>query len=152
DMLGIGRPMYMATQLPNILLKKSDLKRLHTAYDLVNAGSISDRTINRALHRYFLSRQRTDLMDKVIDLVIAWEALLLTHRGGAIFQELSYRFSLNGASIISKLQNTKPEESYKRMKSAYAVRSAIVHGAEQEDIDKSLRAGEFSNLNDLCVF
>lgn len=151
--LPIGRQIFITTYASgSITLRRGESERVFVAYDLVNAGKRSDRTLNRSLHRYLLSRQRTDLMDKLIDLVIAWEAILLTHRGGAIFQELSYRFCLNGASVISSINGNDSIELYKKMKCAYSVRSTIVHGGGQEELEKDLKSGGFDNLNDLCIF
>lgn len=154
EQLPIGRSI--SREMPphaNIMLGKKELSNICTAYDLVSGGQKSDKTLSRALHRFILGRQRGDLIDKLVDFVIAWEAILLTQDGNPITQELSYRFALNGASIISAAKkNTNPKEIYKKMRSAYSTRSSIVHGGEDKDRDKALQTGDFRNLQELCDF
>lgn len=137
----------------NITISKSDIANVSTAYDLISGGKKGDKTLSRALHRFLLGRKRTDLTDKLVDYVIAWEALLLTQDGSPIAQELSYRFSLNGASLLNVADKKQDRfDSNKKMKVAYSIRSTIVHGGEDADIDKNLKKGGFNNLHTLCDF
>lgn len=137
----------------NIFLGTKDIANIEIAYDLVSGGKKCDKTLSRALHRYILGRQRSDLVDKLVDYVIAWEAVLLTQNGNPMTKELSYRFALNGASLLSKICKTKiPNEIYNKMRSAYSARSSIVHGGDDKDRDKALKKGKFKNLNELCNF
>jgi hypothetical protein len=137
----------------NILLSTADVEKIRVAYDLLSGGKTSDKTFSRALHRYILGRQRPNLVDKLVDYVIAWEAILLTQDGNPINQELSYRFALNGASLIHIVRkDIAPNEIYKKMRSAYSTRSSIVHGSADKDVEKELRIGDFSNLSELCNF
>ena len=137
----------------NIYLGVGDIANIEIAYELLSGGKKCDKTLSRALHRYILGRQRSDLIDKLVDYVIAWEAILLTQNGNPITQELSYRFALNGASILSKIRKTNiPNEMFKKMRSAYSARSSIVHGGDDKDRDKALKKGSFKNLNELCNF
>ena len=67
--------------------------------------------------------------------------------------ELSYRFAVNGSSLISRLKGAQsPIECYRKMKAAYAVRSEIVHGAAGGPQSKTLRSGEFSNVDEVCNY
>ena len=137
----------------NITIRKNDLKNIYTAYDLVSGGKKCDETLSRALHRFLLGRKRSELVDKIVDYVISWEALLLTQEGKPIKQELSYRFSLNGASILFAINNRLDRfVSIKKMKAAYSVRSTIVHGSGDTEIDKELKKGAFNNLQSLCDY
>lgn len=137
----------------NITIRKGDLNNISTAYELVSGGRKGDKTLSRALHRFLLGRKRSDLVDKLVDYVISWEALLLTQEGNPIAQELSYRFALNGASILSAADNRIDRfESNKKMKAAYSVRSTIVHGGGDTEIDKALKKGNFNNLGSLCDY
>ncbi len=137
----------------NINIRKNDLDNISVAYDLLSGGKKGDKTLSRALHRFLLGRRRSDLVDKLVDYVIAWEALLLTQEGNAIAQELSYRFSLNGASLLSAVDSkTDRFLSNKKMKSAYSARSTIVHGGGDADIQKVLSKGNFNDLQSLCDY
>ena len=119
----------------------------------MSGGKLSDKTLSRSLHRFLLGRNRDNLVDKLIDYVIAWEALLLTNEGNPITQELIYRFSLNGALLISLANiRTYPFEVFKKMKSAYSVRSKIVHGNSDEGIIKTLKADGYNNAQELCDY
>ncbi len=138
---------------PNIILGVKDTVNIKTVYDLLAGSENGDKTLSLALHRYLLGRQRSNWVDKLIDYVIAFEAILLTQGGNAIHQELSYRFALNGASLLSKFYKPNiPNELFKKMRSAYSTRSIIVHGGEDEKRDNKLKEGGFNNPNELCNF
>ena len=137
----------------NIILGPKDLTNIGVAYDLLSGGKKSDKTLSRALHRYILGRQRSDLIDELVDYVIAWEAILLTQDGNPITQELSYRFAINGASLLSEMRKeSSPKQLYMKMRSAYSTRSVTVHGGEDTDRNKALKIGGFKNLSELCDF
>lgn len=135
------------------ILRRSDLKQLTAAYELISKGKRTDSTLNRSLHYFLRGRRRSDLNDKLVDYVTAWEVLLLTQNGNAVKQELSYRFAVNGTSLVSHIITSRsPSESYRRMKAAYAIRSDIVHGSNSRDQSKTLKAGGFSNTTEVCEY
>ena len=136
----------------SIRIGRSDLRRIETAYDLVSGGPVADRVLGRSLHRFLLGRQRMDQTDRLVDLVIAWEAILLTQEGNPIAQELSYRFGINGAAILRAARLSGAEEAYRKMRAAYSTRSWVVHGGDDQQRDKALQAGQFANLQELCDF
>lgn len=74
-----------------------------------------------AVRRFYFSSQRFDKEDKVIDLMIAFEALYLPENS-----ELSFRLSLRIARFLEDEYN--PSELFEFMKKAYKVRSKFVHG------------------------
>lgn len=135
------------------IIRKGDIDNISAAYDLVSGGRKIDKTLERALHRFLLGRERSDLVDKLVDYVIAWEAILLTSSGSPGTHELSYKFSLNGALIISSAcRNKKPCEIFKKMRYAYDARSKIVHGGSEGNIKRILKDGGFTDINGLCDF
>jgi hypothetical protein len=71
----------------------ADIEPLQNSYRIIENARLNDSVLDRALHRFFLARQRHDLFDQLIDLVIAWESLLLTVNKNAVHDELSYRFA-----------------------------------------------------------
>lgn len=114
--------------------------------------TFDDDVLSRAVHRFAIGRKRRSPEDRVVDLVVAWETLLLTEKGQGLPQELSYRFSLNGSSLLHKVQpRLSRAEAFEKMSAAYAARSRIVHGASSK-VPKELKKGNFSSLEDLCVF
>ncbi len=137
----------------NVNIRKSDAKNIITAYELITGKSEKiDRIISRALHRFLIGRKRRDAVDKLIDYVISWESILLTQKGNEIPQELSYRFSINGSSLIAAFTNGERKKLFQKMKSIYSLRSRVVHGGGERDINKELMVGEFENINEACRF
>lgn len=67
--------------------------------------------------------------DAIIDNAIGLEALLLKD----INAELSYRFALRGATILSWGYGVK-EEFFTQLQDFYDIRSKIVHGGQQESV------------------
>lgn len=88
-------------------------------------------TIQIALRRYSDAFQRNEPEDRLIDLVIALEAMLL--KPGER-QELSYRMSQRGALLLSNEKDTAVKVR-KQLKDAYNERSSVVHGV-RNDIDR----------------
>lgn len=137
----------------HLTISKADIEKINIAYGLLSNGVRCDKVINRSLHRFVLGRKRADIFDKLIDYVVAWESILLTNNGSPITQELIYRFALNGAAIISVATKTKDKKKlFKKFKSAYGTRSAIIHGGDRSAWDKYLALGEFENIQELCSF
>ena len=63
--------------------------------------------------------------------MIALEALLLTVNSSSPNGELSYRFALNGSSVLFKCPiNLDRSVGFKKMKELYNNRSKIIHGSE----------------------
>ena len=137
----------------NITIRQRDINNINISYDLLSGGRSGDKTLSRALHRFLLGRNRSDLVDKLVDYVISWEALLLTQEGSAIKQELSYRFSMNGSSLINAVDKKQGKhELLKKLKVAYSTRSTLVHGGSDADMNKDLQKGTFNSLQELCDF
>lgn len=80
--------------------------------------------LRSALHRYVLAGSRARCEDRLVDLVIGFESILLQ----GLQNELSHRFSLNGSSLCHWIHRTPRRESYRLFRGAYAARSALVHG------------------------
>jgi hypothetical protein len=133
-----------------MLIDDSDIKPLQQAYRLVVACRKDDRVLDRALDRFLMGRQRPNPLDRLIDYVIAWESILLTVNGNPIMDELTYRFGLNGASVL-KVSGVEPncKDGLEMMKGIYSVRSKIVHGMSDIDIDKELKKMGFDNIDAL---
>jgi len=135
-----------------IFIRKKDIPLIMEAISLLSGNSTKvDKVIIRALHRFLIGRKRRDFIDKLIDYVISWESLLLTLKGDQKDQELSYRFSINGASVLSVINKDKDRKKYfKKMKSIYRLRSNIVHGGDDKSINKNILSGDFKDLREVC--
>jgi hypothetical protein len=138
----------------NVEINKSDIPFIIKAYDLISGKSQEkDRVLLQALHRYIIGRKRDDLADKLIDYTISWESLLLSQKKSQTDQELSYRFSVNGSSLLSTIHRNKNNKEYfKKMRCIYSLRSSIVHGGDPGKIDKKIKDCQFGNLKDICEF
>lgn len=78
---------------------------------------------------------------------------MLTQEGNPVTQELSYRFALNGASILFKVNRASdPKKNYKKMRSAYSTRSAIVHGGEDAERDNKLQPATSTIFRNCATF
>lgn len=142
-------PIYPA---PINQLDVAEREKIAVIYKCLSPSN-KDKTLAGSLHRFILGRKRRDTIDRLVDYVIAWEALLLTNEGSSLNQELSYRFALNGALLIRSVdKDASPTQINKQLRSAYATRSAVVHGINDKERDEKLKVGDFSNLNDLCSF
>ncbi|TGK41279.1 HEPN domain-containing protein [Leptospira andrefontaineae] len=95
-----------------------------------------------ALSRYSQSVLKSAYEDKIIDLMIAAEAIFLQSESD-VNGELNYRLSHRAALFLEQDPN-KQREIYRFFKSAYSMRSKIVHGSTLE-----IKKGQMS-LNE-CV-
>lgn len=151
---GISYDASMHIPFPNVVIANKEVKQLMAAYDMLSGiGIKEDKVLLVALRRFFLGRQRRNPLDKLVDYVIAWESILLTWKGNSGKQELSYRFSVNGSSLLGTVTKFKDrKELFKKMKCVYSTRSAIVHGGTDTRIQDGLKLGNFQNLNHVCNF
>jgi hypothetical protein len=139
--------MFMHSQMQ---IGDSDIALLQQAYQILS-GQQDDKVLERALHRFLLGRQRLDLLDRFVDCVIAWESLLLTNNKQSTSEEVSYRFRINGATILHAAKiETNRINGLKIMKGFYSVRSKIVHGASNKDIDAEIKKAGVSGIQEIC--
>jgi hypothetical protein len=80
-----------------------------------------------SIHRFNLAFERRLLADRIVDLVIAGEALLLGDMNENYRGELRFRFALRAAKFIEHSSYSE-HEVFVVMRRAYDVRSSIVHG------------------------
>ncbi len=103
----------------------SDAERLVELYEqLASEGVTNRKYLELALHRFVLALSRTRDDDRLIDLAIAAEALLMDQGN-----ELSLRLALRAATLAEGT-TLSPREVFERIRSAYRVRSNVVHGAD----------------------
>ncbi|SRR6266566_3445689 len=77
-----------------------------------------------ALRRFNQAYNRESNEDRIIDLTIALESCLLAGED----KELSYKFALRGAALLSKSRDPKVTKS--QLQDLYNARSKIVHGSK----------------------
>ena len=85
-----------------------------------------------SIHRFNLAFDRGLLADRIVDLVIAAEALLLGDLDEKYRGELRFRFALRAAKFIEH-PNYGERDIFRVMRQAYDARSAIVHGGSPKE-------------------
>jgi hypothetical protein len=80
-----------------------------------------------SIHRFNLAFDRGRVADRIVDLVIAAESLLLGDLDTQYRGELRYRFALRAAKFIEHPRYSQ-HDVFRVMRQAYDARSAIVHG------------------------
>ena len=103
-------------------LSASEAPALKTLWTSVR--SVRARRIQPALRRFGFAGDRIRSEDKLIDLVIAGEAIFLAGET----QESAYKLALRSAVMLGGIEGN-PSEIFRNMKRAYHARSKIAHGA-----------------------
>jgi hypothetical protein len=85
-----------------------------------------------SVHRFNLAFDRGLLVDRIVDLVIAAEALFLGDLDVQDRGELRFRFALRAAKFIEH-PTYGEHDIFRVMRRAYDARSAIVHGGSPKD-------------------
>ncbi len=100
------------------------------------------KPLDVALRRFNLSYGRQSLEDRLIDLTIALESLVLFK----VEDELSYRLSLRGAALLRDAKD--PSETQATLKCLYDVRSKVVHeGMTLGNVDLRALKGYHPKIN-----
>lgn len=84
-----------------------------------------------SIRRFNLAFDRELLEDRIVDLVIAAEALFLSDLGKQD-REIRFRFALRAAKFIEH-PNYSEQDIFRVMRQAYDARSAIVHGGSPQE-------------------
>lgn len=98
------------------------------------------RTIWTAIRRISFAQENHRLDDRLVDLVIGVESLILGDLNGGREGELSYRSSLRAGHLLGD-SPTARREVFKFFKLAYETRSTIAHGGEVDGRKLEARSG-----------
>jgi hypothetical protein len=127
---------------PHVLTAR-ETATLRDIYSFLTEDVSEDRVIETAVDRFLIGKKRNTHhpnrinepnWDKIVDYVIAMETLFLTVNGQPINDELSYRFSLNGSSLLERAVGGNVRAIFHALKSLYGLRSAVVHGGTESAI------------------
>jgi hypothetical protein len=111
-------------------LSQDDVSHFLELWHLLEEGAAR---FEFSIRRYNLAFDRRLLADRIVDLVIAAEALLLGDLDERGYRgELRFRFALRAAKFIEHTSYSE-HEVYRVMRQAYDARSAIVHGGSPDD-------------------
>ncbi|TGM87898.1 HEPN domain-containing protein [Leptospira licerasiae] len=119
-----SRPIYDSTYI----LKTGEEARIVDHWQkLLNISQRIPNYLHIALSRYSQARVKKTYEDKIIDLMIAAEAIYLQSETD-LNGELSYRLSHRAALLLGK-DKKEQKEIFTFFKKAYDVRSKVVHGS-----------------------
>lgn len=125
------------------LISKTEIEEIVKSYKIIEEAN-KDNVLFTAFDRYIVAKQKEfqhtykvnyPNWDKLVDYTIAFETLFLT----PVEQELSYRFKLNGTSLISRIDNIDKRIIFNALGDLYKLRSKIVHGGNSDSILKPAR-------------
>lgn len=105
-------------------LSEVDVSHFLALWQQLEEGALRFRF---SIHRFNLAFDRGLLDDRLVDLVIAAEALFLSDTNSKDRGELRFRFSLRAAKFINH-PTFSEHEVFRVMRDAYDGRSSIVHG------------------------
>jgi len=112
---------------PRYELTEAETDQLVKFYNwLLSIDTSSDRSVELAVRRFNLAYERVMPADKLIDMMIAFEALLLPEK-----DELALRLSIRVANLLTDIADR--QDTLKKMKKAYKLRSDAVHGGQIND-------------------
>jgi hypothetical protein len=110
-------------------LSQDEIPRFLELWHLLEKGAAR---FDFSIHRFNLAFDRRLLVDRIVDLVIAAEALFLSDLGAKDRGELRFRFALRAAKFIQH-PSYGEREIFRIMRQAYDARSVIVHGGSPDD-------------------
>jgi hypothetical protein len=101
---------------------------------LQSEGVQRRKFLDTAVRRYSYAHERHRLEDKIVDLLIAAEALFLSdHKDDPYKGEIRYRLSLRAAAFLAKDREAR-SRIFRQMRAAYDLRSAVVHGSDVKKV------------------
>lgn len=124
------RKLHLDRQAPNQFVATWQRLRRPGLLDQYKSLAIALRRLSYQAHR-----ERVE--DELVDVLIAAEALYLSDGG---YTELGFRLALRAAALADpQTLEMTPRDVFNLMKSAYSVRSAVVHGDTPKAKDLMLR-------------
>ncbi|MCP9237974.1 HEPN domain-containing protein [Lewinella sp. JB7] len=103
----------------------SQLKIIQICYNrLINIEANFRENMISSIRRLMLSKCASDAKDKILDMCIALEMLLLNDNNNSV--QLSLSFRLRGALLLGE-SNKEREDVYATLKQIYSIRSKIAH-------------------------
>ncbi|MGH7881741.1 MAG: hypothetical protein ACREN8_02380 [Candidatus Dormibacteraceae bacterium] len=117
----------------NYDLTRLEAEELPKLWDQLHTHGVTDtKHLALAVRRFSYKGERTRAEDRLVDLIVAAEALFL---GGDTDErgELSYRLALRAASFIED-SNQSPQSIFNLFRNAYKFRSGFVHGSAVKSI------------------
>ena len=128
-------------------LTKEDVENLREFWNHFKSFDIKEYPfLYVAIRRFNFSYERALTEDKIIDFMIAFEALYFPDEK----TELNYRLALRCAYFLGKDESER-QKIFELLKNAYDIRSKIVHGKDlqSKSVKKALNKLGLNSLKDL---
>ena len=134
-------PLTRAQRHRKLILDDETAADLSSMWTLVRNIRIPD-SVSLAMRRLSFQVGRERIEDEIVDVLIAAEALYLTDGNQ---QELGFRLALRAAALSdpAKLGMSR-RDVFDMMKSAYTVRSKIVHGSKPKPVNLKVKGLQLS--------
>lgn len=126
-------------------LNLHQLQKISNTYNILRLIN-SDVVLSRALNRFYIALKE-DLhspnmvnspnWDKIVDFVISLESILLSTPDNNK-SELTYRFKLNGSSLLWDVTGLDKKIIFEVLGKIYGIRSNIVHGGDDKNIERDI--------------
>ena len=127
---------------PQFVLKEDDIAELEKLIRILELSEeFSQESLGSSLRRFNTSYERWGDDDRIVDIVVALEAILLS---GNEQLELKYRFALRGVALMN-LPSDEGKRVFENMGYAYEIRSHILHGERQQGVVKIMKKVSESN-------
>ncbi|HZE59767.1 MAG TPA: hypothetical protein VE085_04350 [Burkholderiales bacterium] len=124
------------------VLTSNDAASLRTLFqDLESLGVARARWLEVAVRRFVYAAERKREEDRLLDYLIAAEAMFLTDTENQ--GEIRHRLSMRTARFLETALSERREVS-RFMRDAYDLRSKVVHGATPEVRSKAIDLGTFN--------
>jgi len=119
--------VFMKTHL--VILDSGKLNQLKEAWRMLGAMRATNPSLYLSALRLSYANARAQAEDRILDVVIAAEALYLSTDMQGVQQELSYRASLRAAFWSNDIAELPDKQSvFDIVKAAYALRSKVARG------------------------
>lgn len=127
----VGNPARPFMNLPpSIVFSTKEMRELRRAWSTIRRHGNQNLALHIAASRLFYAESRRRTEDRILDVMIAAEALYLGNDDSATRGELSYRLALRGAVWANPQDlGVTRSEVFSILREAYSVRSTVAHGA-----------------------
>jgi len=123
----------------NYRLEEGDLADVKNIFAMIGNEQVrQDRALDVGLRRFNYAAERRRAEDRIVDLLVAAEAVLLDEMDPFVQGELTFRLAIRGSHLLSDDPAAR-RKLLRQFVAAYAGRSAVVHGATDAEISKRLK-------------
>ena len=144
---GCSSVFYDVVGNKNTKLTEDDFSEIENLYKVYSTFEDKKRQkFNTIINRIRQSKRRENIEDKILDLVIAMEMMLLDNNDKS---QLKLSFRLRGSMLLASTDEEK-SRLFLLFGKLYDYRSLVAHSGSLKDSDKKLIKKEFSSYSELA--